>query len=617
VSLEAIPAELRERPQWVLWRYEVRDGKSTKAPWQARHPDRRASSTDTRTWSPFEEAIASVEQADGLGYVFSSDDPYFGVDLDGALSEADQGAVMLCLDTYAEHSVSGTGYHVIGRGKLPEGSRNRRGPIEVYDRGRFFVMTGAHVRGAPETIEERQDELETVLAQFLPAREPAAHPTAEPQPVDLADEELLERARAAKNGADFERLWTGDTSGHPSHSEADLALCSRLAFWTGRDPERIDRMFRASGLYREKWERNDYRTSTIEEAIAGCREVFAPRAHREHVVSHEYASPDHSWRPLDLIEVGARPPEPPAIAGILYRARRHVFSGEAEALKTWLLLAATVEEVRAGRGVVWVDSDGMGAGDVLERLRCLGLEDEAIHRSFAYVRPEEPLDPTLIAYVQTLLAERNSRLLVFDSFNPTLGLHGLDPSSTIEVERFWRHFADPFTAAGVAVAVPDHVVKAREQRGKYAYGSERKHSGADVHLGMTLIEPAGRGRTGRAKLTVHKDRPGFFERPSPGLFVLTSDPTDGRCRWEIEPDSSVGEEGEFRPTHLMERVSRYLEISDKPRSRRAIEENVKGKAEYVRRAIDALIGEGYAVEFVGPHGARLVQLETPFRQHEG
>jgi hypothetical protein len=165
---------------------------------------------------------------------------------------------------------------VIGRGKLPEGSRNRRGPIEVYDRGRFFVMTGAHVRGTPETIEERQDELETVLAQFLPAREPAAFPTAEPQPVDLADEDLLDRAIRAKNGAAFERLFAGDVSGYHSHSEADLAFCSRLAFWTGRDPDRMDRIFRSSGLMREKWNREDYRLGTIEEAIAGCRETYSP-----------------------------------------------------------------------------------------------------------------------------------------------------------------------------------------------------------------------------------------------------------------------------------------------------------------------------------------------------
>ena len=66
----------------------------------------------------------------------------------------------------------------------------------------------------------------------------------------------------------------------------------------------------------------------------------------------------------------------------------------------------------------------------------------------------------------------------------------------------------------------------------------------------------------------------------------------------------------------MERVSRYLEISDKPRSRKAIEESVKGRAEYVRAAITVLVEEGYAVDFEGSHGAKLVKLEIPFRERD-
>jgi hypothetical protein len=268
--------------------------------------------------------------------------------------------------------------------------------------------------------------------------------------------------------------------------------------------------------------------------------------------------PGHTWTARDLVELSAKTPEPPSIGGLLYPGRRR----------------------------------------------------------FAYLEPEEAATPLAVDHVRGLLAQRHGRLVVFDAFNSALMLHGLDPSSTVEVERFWRIVVHPFSSAGVAVALPDHVVKQRDARGKYAYGSERKHSGAEVHLGMVAVEPFGRGRTGRAKLTVHKDRPGFFERPSPGLFVLVSDPDDGRCRWEVEPDSSITDGGDFRPTHLMERVSRYLEIYDEARPRRAIEDNVKGKAEYLRQAIDALIGEGHAVEFDGPRGARLVKLETPYWEHE-
>jgi len=152
---QAVPEELRSRPQWVCWRLVEREGepKPTKEPWQA-DGRRRASSTDPSTWSTFEEATAAASAGgfDGIGYVFSADDPYVGVDLDAGLREADRGAIMAALDSYAETSVSGTGVHVIVRASL-NGSRRRSGPFEVYERGRFFVVTGNHVRGTPATIE--------------------------------------------------------------------------------------------------------------------------------------------------------------------------------------------------------------------------------------------------------------------------------------------------------------------------------------------------------------------------------------------------------------------------------------------------------------------------------
>jgi putative DNA primase/helicase len=105
--MSAIPAELRERPQWVVWRSEKRDGKLTKVPYVARPPQDRgaasgtrkrwpASSTDPSTWRSYLEAveIAKDDGWDGIGYVFSADDPYFGLDLDESLSEADKGAIM-------------------------------------------------------------------------------------------------------------------------------------------------------------------------------------------------------------------------------------------------------------------------------------------------------------------------------------------------------------------------------------------------------------------------------------------------------------------------------------------------------------------------------------------
>jgi hypothetical protein len=322
----------------------------------------------------------------------------------------------------------------------------------------------------------------------------------------------------------------------------------------------------------------------------------------------------HTWEPIDIVKLDDSPPEPPAISGLFYVGKRHVVSGEAEAGKSWLLLAAAAEEINAGHGVVWIDTDDMGASATLERLRSLGVADELIRQRFAFMQPNEPLSHDAASSVTGWLAAHNGRLVVFDAFNATLTLHGLDPNSTVDVETFYQRVVNPFCRAGAAAAIPDHVVKKSEERGKYSYGSERKHSGTEVHLGLKAISAFGRGRTGKAKVTVHKDRPGFLTRPSPGLFVLASDPESGVSSWTIEPDEDVSRDGVFRPTTLMAKVSDYLYAANEPRSRNQIEHDVRGKRDYVRSAIDMLLAEEYASEVTGDRGARLVKLDRAFRE---
>jgi AAA domain-containing protein len=351
----------------------------------------------------------------------------------------------------------------------------------------------------------------------------------------------------------------------------------------------------------------------------GIAEELADRAARD----RERGGPrqrqreaEHSWRASDLVALGAAIPEPPAIGGLFYPGRRHVVSGEAESGKSWLALAVAANELRADRGVVWIDADDMGPAAVLERLRGLGVDDERIGDSFAYLRPSEPIGEASVRDVTSLVVKLSSRLVVYDAFNPALALHGFDPNSSRDVEDFFRQAVDPFCQIGAAVVLPDHVIKQREGRGKYAYGSERKQTGVDVHLGLVAVEAFGRGRTGKAKLSVHKDRPGFLERPSPGLFVLASNEADGGCAWRIEPDHSVSDEGGFRPTNLMEKVSRLLEQAGEPRSRNQIEQSVKGhKTDWKRKAIDVLIEEGFAVEVVSGQ-TRLAKSVRPFRESD-
>jgi primase-polymerase (primpol)-like protein len=270
----AIPVDLRDRRQWLVWRREHRDGKPTKVPYRASSPTVRASTTDAHTWASFEHAVTAVMRgkADGLGYVFTVDDPFTGVDLDGCRGEggelnAKAAEILAALDSYSEWSPSGRGLHIIVRARL-DGGRCRRGPVELYDRARFFTVTGARLLGVPHAPMPRQRQLDELRARlFPPPKPPAARPTGPGHVAD--DQELLARMFKARNGADVERLFRGDTTGYASASEADMALVAHLAFWTGGDPVRIDVLFRASGLMREKWERTDYRERTIAKALNG------------------------------------------------------------------------------------------------------------------------------------------------------------------------------------------------------------------------------------------------------------------------------------------------------------------------------------------------------------
>jgi putative DNA primase/helicase len=241
-----------------------------------------------------------------VGLMFHPRDGLAGVDLDGCRNphtgrfEPWVLEIVGELDSYAETSPSGTGVKIFVRGELPPG-RRRRGSIEMYDRGRFFTTTGHRLEIAPTTINGRQEELVRLHRQvFGPektshTKRPRGHAAAG---MSLSDSELIDRAMRAANGEKFSRLWAGDTrqyatAGNDGHSEADLALCSLLAFWCGPDEDRIDNLFRQSGLYRQKWERADYRELTLAVALdrdefwSGKQATIKVYAHRKAVVSRD------------------------------------------------------------------------------------------------------------------------------------------------------------------------------------------------------------------------------------------------------------------------------------------------------------------------------------------
>ena len=260
------PAELAALPQWVCWRLEkdAKGERDTKIPYNPKSGG-KASSTNADTWTSLDFAQKALRQHcyTGLGFVFTKEAGIVGVDIDhcivdGALNDTAAAIISKLPPTYIEISPSGTGLHIFLRGEMPGGgSRNAKTGVEMYSHARYFTMTGKRYGDCPVVVADGDDALAWIHAQFIAAAKKAPEKARKKKQAGqlLGDDEILEKARSAKNGAAFAALWDGRWEGDfGSQSEADLALCCKLAFWTGKDRERMDRLFRQSGLMREKWD---------------------------------------------------------------------------------------------------------------------------------------------------------------------------------------------------------------------------------------------------------------------------------------------------------------------------------------------------------------------------
>jgi hypothetical protein len=335
-------------------------------------------------------------------------------------------------------------------------------------------------------------------------------------------------------------------------------------------------------------------------------------------VAHATPEARSSWLPVDLdavLEGDAADPPPEILLradgqALLYRGRVHMIVGEPETGKGWLVLRACAERLMLGELVIYVDFEDTAAG-IVGRLRALGVTDDRILEFFRYVRPDEPLakvDPRTIA--------PGAALVVLDGVTEALSLFGFKLESNTDQAHLLALVARPFAETGAAVVLVDHVPKDREHRGRGAIGAQHKLAGTDVTYVVRAIRPFGRGLTGRSKLTVDKDRPGYIRAVSAGAKVVgevafESDAETGRMAVEVFP--AEDEAGGFRPTALMERISRFLEGRELAVSGRAIREGVHGQTEAKLRALECLIAEHYVEVEEGPKRARLHRSVVPFR----
>lgn len=302
--------ELKQSPQWVVWKYEERDGKATKPPYSAK-TGHYASSTDNSTWGTYQQAISAYKRGgyEGVGYSLLQGSGLVGGDLDACIGEDGKIAqwamdIVERVQSYTEISPGGAGLRFIARGSLPGALKqdltgkverldgiDKAPGIEMYESGRYLTITGNHLAGTPDTIEERSNELLAIYNQYKKKPAPKQSRKPAPTPLDLSDQELLQKMFASKLGPDIQALWNG-THGMEDESRADYNLLSHLAFWTGKDANRMEALFDQSALgSREKWqERTDYRQRTIDAAINACSEVYDPKS-RQEIAGNEQIDP--------------------------------------------------------------------------------------------------------------------------------------------------------------------------------------------------------------------------------------------------------------------------------------------------------------------------------------
>ena len=311
-----------------------------------------------------------------------------------------------------------------------------------------------------------------------------------------------------------------------------------------------------------------------------------------------------TWEPVDIAPIlageGNLEPAPTMLARtdgrrLIYRAKVHSFNGEPECGKGWLALLAVAERIDADEHAAYIDFEDEAAVAV-DRLRALGVDDDAISERFHYIRPDEPLDDVGRREIE-ILHKLPITLAVIDGLTDALAIHGIDLRDNTEVANGMRDLPHGLRRRGASVIVNDHVTKDSESRGRYAIGAQHKLAKVDVSYSLQAKEPLGRGLEGRVVIRVTKDRPGHVRSLAKNKIVaeMIAVSLPGGAM-DLGPEAPSDEaEGPFRLTSFMRKISRAVE--DTPGlGVVALRAAVGGKAQYVDLARELLISEGYVEE---------------------
>lgn len=327
------------------------------------------------------------------------------------------------------------------------------------------------------------------------------------------------------------------------------------------------------------------------------------------------------WAPVDLgatvtglLDGTLTRPEPTlgdfGSGCLFYAGRINSVHGDSTAGKTWTALVTVRQELARGETVVYVDLEDSGAGVASRLLLDLGVPADQVRERFVYLHPDEPLTPPAAAGLAALLDERRPSLVVVDSTGEALAIEGANPNADEEVARWFRLLPRLAVRCGAAVLLLDHATKAGDND-LWPIGSQRKRAAITGAAYRQKVATAfGRDQDGKAVLVCAKDRHGNYPI---GRRVAALRVSSGEI--DLAAEAVGGPAGDFQPTGLMERVSRWLEEqAGGAVSQRQVRDGVPGNKGHLEAALAALVRGGFVAVAPGPRNSRLHTSVKPYRE---
>lgn len=300
---------------------------------------------------------------------------------------------------------------------------------------------------------------------------------------------------------------------------------------------------------------------------------------------------------------------------LIYAGKMHVFQGEPSTGKTWLALLAVLEVLGIGGAAVYIDFEDTAKG-ILGRLLAIGAEPAQVRERFAYVQPAGGFGPAEKLELGRMLDRLNPDLVVIDGVAEALARDGLSEDRASEVVGWIERLPRWISRTGAAVVMLDHLVKAREEQGRYARGSGAKLAAVDGAAYLVRLSSAfSKQRAGAMKVIIAKDRPGGVGAIGETAALAKIEPKGDGARVIVTLDVDTGETERrtpFRPTGIMRAVSDVLEGSTVPLGASALKTLVVGKPNMISKAIALLEAEGYVVP-VRQGRSTVLRLDHPFR----